>query len=185
MKSPHADLAGARPSPAFKQMPKRRYVAPAYLTPLPGELTMKQFCLEVAEVLGISSLGVYHRHARGRLNGITVRRVNAMVVFVRPFVPLPEYLELIRALNAQHPGCSLVAGGDVLGRRDNELTTGEWIHREADRLRTTPAAVSMLIYRHKVPRPKQRFVGKLGFISAAVRIRRVPARLALVSDSNN
>ena len=172
MKTPHADIAGKATPSIFKPLPKYRYVQPAYLTPLPGEYTMKQFCMEVAEVLGITTVGVYNRYARRRLNGIKIRRANAMVVFVRPFVPLPEYLELIRTLEAAEPGCSLVAGGDDLARRPGELTTYEWLKREARRLRTTQNTVSGWLYRGKVAWPPRRRAGQREFILNSARIRR-------------
>ena len=45
-------------------------------------MSQKEFCMILAEILGMSTRGIHARMQRGKINRIAIRRVNMRVVYV-------------------------------------------------------------------------------------------------------
>lgn len=141
-----------------------KYQRPAAISPRPGELTMKQFCHEISATLGISPFGVFGRIRQQRLAGFSRRRVNARVVFVRPHLPLPEFLLQVRERESARLGSDTVIGPDWRACRPGEIPMMEWFKQQAKRLRISAATAKNRFYRGQLPCPPRRDTGWRTFV---------------------
>jgi len=67
-------------------MTKPRYT-PKNHPMLPGEMRFKEFAINEAERLGVSTQAIVMRFHRGKYPNLKVRRVNHANVFVRHYTP--------------------------------------------------------------------------------------------------
>lgn len=107
--------------------------------PRPGEIPLKEWLLNMSDVMGLSPGSMHSYLSGGRIQYPKVRRVNRKVIFV------------LDANEAPRTPAGYLP-------RDGEITLREWIAIEAEIRGMTFRNTQSDYYRHKIPAPPLRRV---------------------------